>query len=166
MTHHRNTNRLAVLLALAILAGLALLTARLVDAAGASSPRAGSPTATVSSCHTRPCWRRVHRARARAVCVRRHGREACAYRTRYKALAAWQRGYVARLFGCEAGRFSASDPDVDGSGFIWRGEWSPGTWGRVGGDGVPSYWEEAVLVIRWLAVVGHHSTAGWPNCPR
>ena len=73
------------------------------------------------------------------------------------------RHYASATIRCEGG----IPWDRDGSGFIFRAEWSPRTWLSAGGSlrRVPSFAEEAVRVIRWTQRVGFHTTAGWPNCP-
>lgn len=159
--------RRALLYAVLLVAGAYLGLGLAAGAAELGNALGGHPTARASSCHTRPCWRRVHRARARRVCIRRHGRAACNWRAHYRELPAWRRDYIAALMRCEAGRFSAGDYDVDGSGFIFRAEWTRRTWLNAGGNlsRPPSLWEEAVRVSRTLDRVGFHTTAGWPNCP-
>lgn len=163
--------RAVLLAAVAFACGIAfgLAVVNLADARPRSVSTASSqnPAATSSACRTRACERRVARARGWRVCVRRHGRRACAFRSRYRDLAPARRDYIARLMACEAGRLPW---DADGSGFYYRAEWDPDTWRAAGGAPVarPSLWEEAVRVHRWQARpdVGHHSTMGWPRCPR
>lgn len=126
----------------------------------------GTAEARPAGCQTRACEQRVREARGWRVCVRRHGRRACAFRARWRELQPGRRRYVESIISCEAGRLPW---DADGSGFYYRAEWDPDTWRAAGGAPVarPSFWEEAVRVHRWEARpdVGFHSTMGWPNCP-
>lgn len=116
-----------------------------------------------AKCQTKACWNRVHKERAWDWCVRERGAEYCVWKRRFKEYSRPWRTYAHAVIACEGGR----GWNADGSNFILRAEWTPSTWRAAGGnfDRMPSYYEEAVRVIRWTGRVGMHTTAGWPNCP-
>lgn len=119
------------------------------------------------TCHTHSCWERVRQQQAWELCKKRHGARYCTFRNRFDRQPASWRRYYGAVIACEQGRFTQSDPDLDGSGFIWRAEWSPST-ARAAGlstTSPPTYHEEGLAVISWTKEVGFHVTRGWPNCP-
>jgi hypothetical protein len=159
----------AAAITLGLLIGTLIGIVILVAGAGAGARPAERSVvaniATAQGCETRACWRRVHRARAWRYCVRKHGRRGCTFRRKWRELPSARRAYIVALMGCENGSLPW---DGDGSGFVYRAEWHPNTWAAAGGRAEPRplWHEEAVRVHRWELRVGHHSSAGWPNCPR